>query len=1570
MKQTNGAILLLQNAFKGLALRSYLKGIASAVVLTAGLSAGAANAADPVNINSKLASSVAEADGIAITVNNGDSFSFSAQAVPGYNYAGFAESVTVSNGGVLTGTGHLGLTDSLKLAQGGTINLSNGAVIGRIAADTELYPDVELNGTVKLTNGGIQGNDLTVGSTADILIEGKYTGDNVTAGTAQEFSQLGGGYIHPNNGQTVGETNIFGKITIGDYGQVLAYDNTVMNINNGAVISFKGTQSKSGIEGAQGSTVNINGGLIQTADPDDKNKDKITGAIHAVNLNIKGGQIVVTEGNTFEIDGFISSSKQYDATAQREKLTAVMTGGEIINDGTLNIAAKSSASGSTFTATGGTITNRGNMTFSVGVDLSGATVTNTKTMTVNGDLSVDALSDLYNNATKADEKASLTVSGNVTVTGADEFSLVSGYGFTNSATANSDTTLEALDSTVTIDSTYNTKFDIIKADEVIAATADASKGTFSIVSGSTVSAVSGFDLSTADASGDKSLTVAGTFNLGEGFTGTGSLGGENGLNIDVNEATAGNAIFTISSGEWNLESLTLTSGNATVSAGASLTTEQLNVTTNTGKALTVNGTLTLTGDDVTGKDETVADVQVKGNVNVNEGGRLVITGADAINDVVTVNAPATGTTYNTATVNSTNWTSGGVTVKGGGVLELQLGSDVVFQNAAAVETLKDQLWAATSKGILNIGDASYGLKDNGDGSYNYEDLAEGVSTSATADAVINVSVASGAAGIAANEYGSVYVNDSKEATATTDIKLAGGTIFNKSNDKNSFASSAKTEVLNLEITSDDGAVVFNGAGEIGSLTQSAGVSGAVLFQAGAGTQTVGAITLHKATVGTGAVVSDDNVDVTEFVLNAGTSYNNYDDSGVPRDSNEISVGKLTAAGEIATNTLTIKAASANSTSEASANIFAENFEIEASTGAFTNKFTVSNGATLTADTVTLGSGASVILGTDGDDSSAGYADMGKLVMGAGSNIVIDPEYGENVGLAVAESIVDTADAAVDNPDMKLSGNLLVGQNSAFGLGFETVDELRAAIGEYLTNGSLSRDDVGAIAYLNKSLALGNGTNSGNIYLDADGTNSTLGSHSFTTSGSVTLGANTALIIGDTVDLTDEAAITDVTSVSGATGSKVIIKGVYSVKDTLQLIDGKAGSSVTDAGLLSTIEVGEGGLLVGDAQTAAGGNGIDIKLTKAEDFDEKLYNVSSPVNALYNHVYDGNYSSDAAGVEYIYGVGGHDGGKSVEATSRLGVYGGAVQAAYMAQQTSTDAVADRLGMASSNSALVYADNAQGGGLWLMPVYRSMDSEDFAAQGVDYGTDIDLYGVALGADFTTDSGVRVGGYFNVGSGDADGQQVASEVSNDFDYYGVGIYAGMTFGQFGLIADMGFTQVSNDLEQNAYYAGKLTADADSSAVTAGLRAEYAFELAAVDVVPHLGVRYTRLDMDSYDVTGADGVYASTSSDSMSVFSIPFGVSVSTDIEAGNWSVKPVLDLTLTANTGDDELDSDTTFTGAGMTSALSTEVLDSFTYGGTVGVQAKYGESLSLGVGLNYTGSDNTDAFGVTGDIRYMF
>ena len=141
-------------------------------------------------------------------------------------------------------------------------------------------------------------------------------------------------------------------------------------------------------------------------------------------------------------------------------------------------------------------------------------------------------------------------------------------------------------------------------------------------------------------------------------------------------------------------------------------------------------------------------------------------------------------------------------------------------------------------------------------------------------------------------------------------------------------------------------------------------------------------------------------------------------------------------------------------------------------------------------------------------------------------------------------------------------------------------------------------------------------------------------------------------------------------------------------------------------------------------------------------------------------------------------------------------------------------------------------------------------------------------------------------------------------------------------------------------------------------------------LDVTPHVGLRYTSLDLDDYDVDSSYGVIASTDADRANVFSIPVGVTLSSDIDAGAWTVKPALDLQVTANTGDTEFDTDTTFSGANRAASLSAEILDDWTYGATLGIEAQYNKALSLGVNVSYVGSENANELGVTGNVRYAF
>ena len=331
------------------------------------------------------------------------------------------------------------------------------------------------------------------------------------------------------------------------------------------------------------------------------------------------------------------------------------------------------------------------------------------------------------------------------------------------------------------------------------------------------------------------------------------------------------------------------------------------------------------------------------------------------------------------------------------------------------------------------------------------------------------------------------------------------------------------------------------------------------------------------------------------------------------------------------------------------------------------------------------------------------------------------------------------------------------------------------------------------------------------------------------------------------------------------------------------------------------------------------------------------------------------------------------GQGAESAARLALYGGAVQAALTSAQSSSEVIAARMGIGAQGADLTAADNGIGGGLWVAPIYKSVDSDGFEAQGVDYGTDLNLYGVSLGADFAVLPEARIGVMFNVGSGDADGQGIASSVSNDFDYWGVGLYAGYSFGNVTVVGDIGYSTVDNDVTAASGLAdiGELSSSMDASVFTVGVTGQYALDVAGFGIKPHVGLRYSNLDLDDYSVNSAvAGEVAGYEADSLSIFSIPVGVTISKDIIAGSWLVKPSFDLTLTGQFGDDEAEGTVGWTGvANLDKNLTTEVFDNFTYGANLGLAAQTG-NFSLGLGLGYTGSSNTDEFSASANARFTF
>ena len=327
------------------------------------------------------------------------------------------------------------------------------------------------------------------------------------------------------------------------------------------------------------------------------------------------------------------------------------------------------------------------------------------------------------------------------------------------------------------------------------------------------------------------------------------------------------------------------------------------------------------------------------------------------------------------------------------------------------------------------------------------------------------------------------------------------------------------------------------------------------------------------------------------------------------------------------------------------------------------------------------------------------------------------------------------------------------------------------------------------------------------------------------------------------------------------------------------------------------------------------------------------------------------------------------GAAAEAVARLGVYGGAPQAAIKAGQSSTDAIAARFGIGSALSNLTVAGNSQGAALWLAPVYKTSDSDGFDAQGVDYGVNVDLYGVALGADYTLANGISFGAMFNVGSGEVDGEGAASPVTNDFDYYGFGAYAGYTMGQFSVVGDISYTVADNEVEASTS-VDHIGAQMDSTNLSLGVTGKYELSFNGVNVTPHVGLRYSNIDLDDYTIDGEE-VVASADSDKLNLFSIPVGVTIAKEFKGESWTVAPSFDLTLTGQFGDDELDGSVSWAGvSNLTTDTTTEVFDNFTYGATLGVEAQSVGGVALGINVGYTGSSNVDEFGVNANARFVF
>ena len=762
----------------------------------------------------------------------------------------------------------------------------------------------------------------------------------------------------------------------------------------------------------------------------------------------------------------------------------------------------------------------------------------------------------------------------------------------------------------------------------------------------------------------------------------------------------------------------------------------------------------------------------------------------------------------------------------------------------------------------------------------------------------------------------------------------------------------------------DSSLTLQGSGKIGAITADAAGSGSVTFGDGAGKTgkvyvegKIGAAGAELAMlVNNGSTVSVKGGDVFahEIDLNGG--------------SFTVAGGKKLVLGDGQPFADT----GAGLASTIDGNLTAGELKFAAST---TGSVAIAGNAVVDLGTLTGASGIKINVGNDTDEVSGSATLLADKLELAEATLNIDPAY----TLPYASAIVQ--DLSGNDGDI-LDGHVNVGNNALFAVGFDTKAEVDAVLGSLIKDGHFTkpaepapapstRSDVNVpgadvvvspnAVVLNKAIKL---TANGGIYVGTKSTPAT-GNKVEVDSGSALVITDKAFGIDPVTGKKTGAAITADGSTGTATiaqGAKLVLVGAFNGADNeLEILKGFTNQ---DAALENfTVSVGGSNLL---EATWKGGK-LDVSLTQDKDkLASAFAGASTPVKQFMLDMLDGTKFafSTEAGYQLIDSLAKAENGVVADAAAHAATYAGAQQAAVASVTTMADAMFGRVGAVGVEAASIAATGSQAnGGVWLTPMYKSVDSDGFNSQGASYGSDVDLSGVAFGAD-TVNGNMRFGAVFNIGSGDAEGKGNGNGLKDEFDYYGFGIYSAMGFGNFALVGDASMTVISHEVEGH-----NLKGKADTTAVTMGVTGQYTVATPAVDVTPHLGARFIRLNTDSYDLVGEKGVVGTTDFDVQNVFSVPLGVTLSKAFVAGGWSLAPSADLTIAFNTGDTDAKSTTRFTGINQNLDLTAEVLDEVQYGLTVGLGAQYG-AFGTSFGINYTGSENTDAFGVNAQCRYMF
>ena len=264
-----------------------------------------------------------------------------------------------------------------------------------------------------------------------------------------------------------------------------------------------------------------------------------------------------------------------------------------------------------------------------------------------------------------------------------------------------------------------------------------------------------------------------------------------------------------------------------------------------------------------------------------------------------------------------------------------------------------------------------------------------------------------------------------------------------------------TEVANVTFKEKDNALTLNGAGQIGAIVNGGSATG--------GSLTVGSESKKGDVVVKGSIgQTGTNKDVQSVIVNTGS--------------------KLKVEGDVYTASLDLtKGTSLNANNGEGAvvingngtilgNVTAGSLDF-AKAGTATDKIknTIAGDVEVNVGSLSIAGNNVLTIGQDGTEETSTTATVftDSLKMGAGSTIFVDPSYEKAATVLGTKTLTDGTSADGVNV---AAGNIIVGQNAAFGLGFDQA-EFDSVMSNYLVDGKFTDPAKNKGGYAN-ALVLG------------------------------------------------------------------------------------------------------------------------------------------------------------------------------------------------------------------------------------------------------------------------------------------------------------------------------------------------------------------------------------------------------------------------------------------------------------------------------------------------------------------